>query len=161
MAERVSAAANVPTYGFLDQYVGRGIVGGNVYSISTYGAETAKLALRVLAGTEAPEPQVYEVPINKPLFDWRQLRRWGISESMLPKGSEIWFREPSAWDQHWPQILATMAAILVQAVLIGWLLHERQYRRRAERRHRNDGQCSLTLAFEREPRYWQGTGRHE
>ena len=136
VVERVSAAANAPTYGFLDQYVGRGIVGGNVYSISTYGAETAKLALRVLAGTEAPEPQVYDVPINKLLFDWRQLRRWGISESTLPKGSEIWFREQSAWDQHWPEILAIIGAVLAQAMLIAWLLHERQYRRRAERRAR-------------------------
>ena len=53
VVERVSAAANAPTYGFLDQYLGRGIVGGNLYSISTHGEETAKLALRLLTGTEA------------------------------------------------------------------------------------------------------------
>jgi signal transduction histidine kinase len=133
VVERVSAAANAPTYGFLDQYVGRGIVGGNVYSFSALGVETAKLALRILAGTEASEPQVYEAPTNKLLFDWRQLQRWGISESKLPKGSEIWFREPSAWEQYKPYILAIAVAVLAQALLIAWLLHERQYRHRAER----------------------------
>jgi signal transduction histidine kinase len=133
VVERVSAAANAPIYGFLDQYVGRGIVGGNVYSLSAHGVETAKLALRVLAGTEALGPQVYEVPINKLLFDWRQLQRWGISESKLPAGSEIWFHERSAWEQNRTAIFGITAAILVQALLIGWLLHERQYRRRAER----------------------------
>ena len=91
VVERVSAAANAPTYGLLDQYVGRGIVGGNLYSVSTHGAETAKLELRVLAGTEAMGPQVYEVPIQKLIFDWRQLQRWGIPESKLPAGSEIRF----------------------------------------------------------------------
>jgi hypothetical protein len=130
VVERVSAAANAPTYGFLDQYVGRGIVGGNLYSVSTHGAETAKLALRVLAGTEALGPQVYEAPIQKLIFDWRQLQRWGIPESKLPAGSEIRFREPSEWDQYKRQILGVTAAILAQALLIGWLLHERQYRRR-------------------------------
>jgi len=73
------------------------------------------------------------MPTNKLLFDWRQLQRWGISESKLPAGSEIRFRESNAWEQYQPQILAIAAAILVQATLIGWLIHERQYRRRAER----------------------------
>jgi signal transduction histidine kinase len=132
VAQRVSAAANAPTYGFMDQYIGRGIVGGNVSSLSAHGAEMAKLALRVLAGTETG-PQVSEVATNKLLFDWRQLQRWGISESKLPTGSEIWFRESSAWEQYKPQILAIAAAILAQALLIAWLLRERRYRRRAER----------------------------
>src|SRR5215469_11225480 len=136
VVERVSAAASAPTYGFLVQYVGRGIVGGNVYNLPAYGVETAKLALQVLAGTEASRPQVAEVPENEFLFDWRQLQRWGISESSLPAGSEIWFRESGVWDQYRTQILAISAAILVQATLIGWLIHERQYRRRAERRAR-------------------------
>jgi signal transduction histidine kinase len=161
VVERVSAAANAPTYGFLDQYVGRGIVGGNVYSFSTHGVETAKLALRVLTGTEAPGPRVYEVPTNKLLFDWRQLQRWGISESKLPQGSEIWFREPSAWERHRTAVLGFTAAILAQALLIAWLIHERQYRRRAERTARETfselaqvnrmataGELSATIAHE-------------
>ncbi len=133
VVERVSAAANAPTYGFMDQYVGRGIVGGNVNSLSAYGVETAKLASRVLAGSKTLGPQVSEVPTSKLVFDWRQLQRWGISESKLPAGSEIRFRESSAWEQYKPQISAITAAILAQALLIAWLLHERQYRRRAER----------------------------
>jgi hypothetical protein len=51
VVERVSAAANAPTYGFFEQYVGRGIVGGEVNSLSAHGVEAAKLALQVLAGT--------------------------------------------------------------------------------------------------------------
>src|SRR5215469_6291758 len=99
---RVSAAANAPTYGFFEQYVGRGIIGGNVNSLAAHGVEAAKLALKVLAGTEASTPQVAEVSTNKLVFDWRQLQRWGISESKLPSGSEIWFRGSSAWDQYKP-----------------------------------------------------------
>jgi len=133
VVKRVSTAANAPTYGFFEQYVGRGIVGGNLNSLSAHGAEVAKLALQVLAGTEGSRPQVIEVPTNKIAFDWKQLQRWGISESKLPPGSEIRFRESSALDQYKPQILAITAAILLQAVLIAWLIHERQYRRRAEK----------------------------
>ena len=61
------------------------------------------------------------------------MQRWGVSASSLPPGSEIRFREPSVWERYKAQILAITAAILIQALLIGWLLHERLYRRRAER----------------------------
>jgi hypothetical protein len=60
------------------------------------------------------------------------MQRWGISESRLPPGSKIDFRDPTAWDRYKEQILAIGAAIVLQAALIGWLLHERQYRHRAE-----------------------------
>ena len=73
------------------------------------------------------------MPIQKLLFDWRQLQRWGITESKLPAGGEIRFHELSIWEQYKTQILAITGAILAQAILIGWLLHERQYRQRAER----------------------------
>jgi C4-dicarboxylate-specific signal transduction histidine kinase len=56
-----------------------------------------------------------------------------LATQKLPAGSEIRFRESSAWEQYRPQILAIIAAISLQAVLIAWLIHERQYRRRAER----------------------------
>jgi hypothetical protein len=31
------------------------------------------------------------------MFDWRELRRWGIPEVRLPKGSVVLFREPDLW----------------------------------------------------------------
>jgi hypothetical protein len=80
VVERVSAVASAPTYGFLDQFVGRGIVGGNLYSVSKHGAEAAKLALQVLAGAETSRVPYSEVQANTLLFDWRQMHRWGISE---------------------------------------------------------------------------------
>jgi len=69
----------------------------------------------------------------KPIFDWRQMQRWGVSASSLPPGSEIRFRDPTVWEQYKAQILTISAAILTQALLIAGLLHEREYRRRAER----------------------------
>ncbi len=73
------------------------------------------------------------VQFASPIFDWRQMQRWGISGKNLPPGSKILFRPPTAWEQYKTPISAITAAILVQALLIAWLLHERQYRRRAER----------------------------
>ena len=86
VAQRVSAAANAPVYSFIDQFVGRGIVGGSVHSLSAHGAEAAKLALRVLVDPEPSGPPMSEVQTNKVLFDWRQMQRWGINEFEPPCG---------------------------------------------------------------------------
>jgi len=67
-----------------------------------------------------------------PKFDWRQLQRWGISESVLPPRSEILFREPTAWDKYRWQITLTATALLIQTSLIVGLLYERRRRRTVE-----------------------------
>jgi ABC-type uncharacterized transport system substrate-binding protein len=101
--ERVSSAASVPVYGFLDQYLGRGIVGGSLYSLAEHGDEAARMVLQLLAGAEPPR-HLSEVSSNKILFDWRQMQRWGISEGRLPRGNEIEFRPSTTWERYSWQI---------------------------------------------------------
>ena len=43
--------------------------------------------------------------LNVSQVDWRQLRRWGISEARVPAGTLIRFREPSVWDRYRVYIL--------------------------------------------------------
>jgi signal transduction histidine kinase len=129
--ERISAAASVPVYGFADQYLGRGIVGGSLYSFVSHGADTAKLVLLILSG-RAPSQAVSEVPRNKIMFDWRQMQRWGVSERGLPPDAEILFREPSLWRAYGWQIALILGVIVLQAVLISRLLYEQRLRRYAE-----------------------------
>jgi hypothetical protein len=56
------------------------------------------------------------------MFDWRQLRRWGIDEAALPPGSEISFRDLTFYEQYRKRILATLAVFVVQFVFISGLL---------------------------------------
>jgi signal transduction histidine kinase len=131
VVERVSGAASVPVHGFLDQYLGHGIVGGSLYSFTAIGAETAKLVLRLLAGAVPPQ-NLTEIFSNKVIFDWRQMQRWGISESRLPPDSEIEFREIAVWRRYPVQIAFILAVILVQGGLIMVLLREHRRRQLAE-----------------------------
>lgn len=132
----VSARARAPLYGFVDQYLGRGLVGGSLYSFSAQGAEAAKLVLELLSNNAPTDARMVEPSTNKVQFDWRQMQRWGVQETDLPPGSEIRFRDPTAWDRYKFAIMSVAAAILLQGALVGWLLHERRYRQRAEREAR-------------------------
>ena len=59
-------------------------------------------------------------------------RRWGISESNLPPGSEVLFREPGIWERYSWQMSLIAGVILIQGGLISGLLHERRRRHLAE-----------------------------
>ena len=124
--------ANRPVVVNVSSYLNKGAIGGYIVQANLIGEQVGRIVLRILGGESALDIPVVKVP-SPLIFEWPALQRWKISEAALPVGSEIYFRQPSTWEQYKPQILAITAAILAQAVLIGWLLLERQYRRRAER----------------------------
>jgi PAS domain S-box-containing protein len=130
----IAAHANAPIYGHVDTYVGRGIVGGRVFSFETAGQETAALGLRVLAGEKPEKIAIRGVSNNTYMFDWRELRRWGISEESLPPGSIVRQHEPGFWDLYRWHILGVLSLCVVEALLIIGLLVQRSSRKRAENR---------------------------
>jgi hypothetical protein len=73
--------------------MGIGATGGFVLDNVAYGKQVASLALRVLDGESAGSIPVAVSEFTRPVFDWRQLQRWKISESRLPEGSDIRYRE--------------------------------------------------------------------
>jgi len=128
----VAETANRPIVVDLDSHFGRGTVGGLITSSSSLGEAAAKIALRILDGENASNISIKESQLARPIFDWRQLKRFGISETRLPAGSEVRFRELTAWEQYSSQITIIFAALLAQTAMIGWLLFERKRRRFAE-----------------------------
>jgi len=135
VAERISDAASVPIYGFVDQYVGRGVVGGYVYSLDRHGLIAANLALAVLAGRRPASLPPVEVASSTQMFDWRQLRRWQIDLSVIPRDSEVLFAPASPWVEYRNYILGALILAIVQAFVITMLTVERAARRRGEKRH--------------------------
>jgi hypothetical protein len=127
----VSEASPVPVYGILEVQMGSGVVGGVVRRRSDGGRQMAGLAIQILDGARAQDLPFVEATLVA-MFDWRQLRRWGIDLSRLPPGSEIRFREPTAWERYqWP-IVGVLTVLSLQAAIIGALLVQRRQRRRAE-----------------------------
>jgi signal transduction histidine kinase len=133
----VAERANRPIVVDLDTHFGRGSVGGMITTSSSLGEAVAKIALRILDGENASNIPIKESELARPIFDWRQLKRFGISEASLPPGSEVRFRELTAWEQYRWQIMLIAAALVIQAILIIWLYYEHSRRRNAEADSRN------------------------
>lgn len=145
------AAANAPIFGLYETALGKGIVGGPYLSQRRNGELAAAAALRLLSGATSTAPQVETVAFESPVYDWRELQRWNIDRSRLPPGSEVRFKPPSMWEEHRVAVVATMAALALQAALITALIAQRARRRRAE--HEAEGLAGrLVTAHEDERR---------
>ena len=138
VARLVAQAASVPVYGTSDFYVGSGVVGGVVRSTRETGTRLGQMALRILTGTRARDIPI-ETARTVPILDWRQLRRWGISEARVSAGTQIRFKEPGVWDRYKFYIVGATALVLTQSGLIGALLLQAGRRRRDETRIRDLG----------------------
>jgi len=128
----IAKVAKQPIIVDLETHVGYGSVGGLVADPSAIGRSLARLALRILDGESVSNIPVGSGNFVRPIFDARQLQRWGISESNLPTGSEIRFRQPTAWEQYRWQIMLIAGALLLQTGLIIGLIYEHRRRQLAE-----------------------------
>ena len=139
---KLHATANAPMFSALSVHLGAGMVGGSLMAMDDLARRSADVAIRLLNG--AP-PTSFNVPpqlAGQPIFDWRELQRWGIPESRLPPGSVVRYRAPSLWQEHRVTVLSVVGVLAVQSLLIVGLLYQRRARQRAE----NDSRRNLALA---------------
>ena len=112
--------------------MGTGIVGGSLLDAKAMMVVVSNLSIRILNGESADGIPVTSPDLNVSQVDWRQLRRWGISESRVPAGTTVLFRQPTAFEEYRPYILGTIGLVILQSFLIGGLLVQRARRRHAE-----------------------------
>jgi signal transduction histidine kinase len=128
----VAEVANRPIVIDQETRLGKGGTGGFLLQAAPIGEAAAQILLRLFNGESASTIPVAAGEFVRPVFDWRELKRWNISEASLPVDSEIRFREYGAWEQYSRHIIAICAALLLQTALIGRLIHEIRRRQRAE-----------------------------
>jgi PAS domain S-box-containing protein len=128
VAQRLSQVSTAPIFGLLEVGLGHGIVGGSLINFEHIGTKAGELVLNILRGglTEESFPKFLDVP-SVPMFDWRQLRHWNLSEAALPKGSIVVNREFTLWSIRY-YILGILAFCLVETALIVILIAQRRRR---------------------------------
>lgn len=127
---RIAPEASAPIYGFGTVILGSGIIGGFLQGPEMNGAKVGELVARILAGTQAREIPVEQAQ-KVPMFDWRELRRWGVVDASLPPDSIVRFREFTFWELYKWRIVGLLALLVLQTAFIVVLLVERRRRRRA------------------------------
>ena len=129
---KLASRANAPIFTYDDAYFDGSIVGGPMFSMQEGSRIAAGVATRILDGEKAGDIKTPPLAYAAAKFDWRQMQRWGISESNLPAGSSILFKPPTAWESYRWQIATAGAVVVFQGALIMLLLFEQRRRHLAE-----------------------------
>jgi len=129
----VAKAANAPVYWPYSNGIGFGVVGGYSDLDESMGAQTADLALEILAGKDPSTipPQLSTSGAYR--VDDRQLKRWQLSDTNLPAGTVVSFKEPTVWEEHHYLISFVLSLIALQTAILVYVLFQNRRRRKAER----------------------------
>ena len=132
VGKMVAKAANAPVFCIWDTIMGWGTIGGSLLSFEAEGAYAAKTALDILDKKIVLTKPETTFPSSKTyMFDWRQLRRWKLSEAALPKGSIVINRELTFWDFKY-YIIGGLAFVLLETTLIIFLIVQKRRKKVTE-----------------------------
>jgi len=140
LAQKLAAVSPVPIFTNMQSLIVPGVVGG--YAIS--GESIGRVIARILLGQPASTAGVQGY-----YFDYPALRRFGLKN--IPEEAVLLNRPESVWDRYRWQIIATMSAIVLEALLITALVLTLRDRRRmlrdldAERNNLEDRVLQRTL----------------
>ncbi|SMP52946.1 PAS/PAC sensor hybrid histidine kinase [Desulfonatronum zhilinae] len=128
----ISRESPGPVLTFWDFDLGQGALGGFLVSAREQGRTVGELAGRILAGQHPDHlPVIMESP-NKPLFDYQQIRRFGVNVADLPTGAVVINQPESFYARHKALIWPVTVVIAFLAVCIAALVAVLVVRRRAE-----------------------------
>jgi signal transduction histidine kinase len=130
--ELISAAASRPMFGISRAQLGCGIVGGPLVDYSLFGRALGEQAIKRLEGEPVSTVRLPLAQTAPPVFDARQLARWQIAEARLPAGSTVLFRAGSLWRDYRGTVIAAIAVIATQTLLIAGVLIEQRRRKRVQ-----------------------------
>lgn len=129
---RLAKASRRPIFGVNTLDLGHGIVGGVLISQKLSAKASVEVGLKVLGGQKASHIPLVLNSGAVPMFDARELERWGIREHRLPPNAQIEFREVSLWDSHGKEILGGLSLIVLESVLVAGLIIQLRRRKRTE-----------------------------
>jgi C4-dicarboxylate-specific signal transduction histidine kinase len=124
--ELMASASAAPIYGPFSTFIGTGIVGGRMPTYDSMGRQAGAIVTALIAGSAPSMIALPKVMATDLHLDWRQVKRWGIDETQIPKEAIVHFRDPSLWDAYRKETIAAGCALLLLAGLSIRLLMERR-----------------------------------
>lgn len=122
VTRRISKDSSVPVYHVYDFGVNNGTIGGSLISGKVQGTEAGKLALEVLKGKDVRDLPIETKNTNHFVFDYEQLRRFGISTKVLPKDAELINKPFSFYETYKELVLGVIITVLVLLIFVNILL---------------------------------------
>jgi PAS domain S-box-containing protein len=110
--ELLQGVSQAPIYSFWDFFTGKGIVGGVITSGIDQGRIAGHQALRVLQGDPVADIPIEPAPPRRILFDYKQMKRFGIRQADLPADSVV-INLPGTFYRINKKLIWTLGGLLI------------------------------------------------
>jgi PAS domain-containing protein len=129
----MSSVASTPLFNFWSLGIKGGyVLGGKVNDPVMQGRVAARLGLRILSGEDTRSIPIVSKAPTEYLFNYDLMKRYGITESALPRGSAIVGKPVSLYEEYKAVVLITLSVVLALILVIVVLLTNIGWRKRAE-----------------------------
>lgn len=144
---RISQHARVPVFGAWDFNLGYGMAGGKLTSGYDQGETAGRMGLKILKGDMVEEITPLLRSPGRYMFDYQQMLRFDLTESALPKDSEV-INAPASFRQVALSVIWTVICGILVLSLISLLLLKinRQQKRSEELLQKSHDELELTVA---------------
>ncbi|HYE10840.1 MAG TPA: EAL domain-containing protein, partial [Patescibacteria group bacterium] len=113
VSREVSKNSSVPVYHLYDMGLNNGAFGGSMTGGKVHGESAANLAISILGGENPDNIPVLPPTTARKVFDFRQLERFNISLSNIPKDIEIINKPFSFFETYKTLVLSVLAAFII------------------------------------------------
>ncbi|MHC4158326.1 MAG: sensor histidine kinase [Planctomycetota bacterium] len=132
-AQMIRHRCKAPIYVTVFDWLGLGPVGGRVAYATFQGQAAAEMAMRILKGERAENIPILTESPNAYMFDYLELKRFGISVSRLPAGSIIINEPQSFYYQYKIPIWIVTGIITLLAIMVIILSANILWRKKAQK----------------------------
>jgi signal transduction histidine kinase/CheY-like chemotaxis protein len=116
LAQLLSKNSNVPIFTYWHSLLGSGVVGGYLLSGERLGLLTAGSVIHFFERNEIKT--IDTSLLSGHYYDWRQLKKLKINESLLPADANIVYYQPSYFELHQTVIMTSVIIILTLCLFL-------------------------------------------
>lgn len=128
--EKISRSSKVPVFHLYDFGIGHGSIGGSVLISKIQGQFAGRQAKRILSGEKISGIPVNTSKTTQYMFDYTQLKRFGIKPGQLPAGSLI-VNKPFSFIETYKNLVISVAITI--GLLIAFIFILLYYLRKISR----------------------------
>lgn len=133
VARKASREINVPIFHLQESTIGHGVLGGSMLDGKLHGINTGEVVLRILKGERPLDIGLVKKNNSKNIYDYNIMKKFDISEKLLPKDSVILNKPYNPYEEHKIVILSSAIIITLLLLIVLYLFFNIRKRRQAEK----------------------------
>lgn len=114
--------SNVPAFRMVEAGIGNGLLGGNVVSMYKSGEEAAKMAMKIIGGTEVADIVPMMESPNECVIDEEIMRRYGLDINRIPDEAKVINHEAGFIERNQEAVKPVAILLGFVTLIIIWMV---------------------------------------